>query len=213
MYRRRIKGWMKHWDFILIDLLCLHLAYILASGLRLGAWWPYGDRNYQALALVMTVIGVLEAACMNTFKDVLRRGHWMELKKTVLHDLVQLAGVSLYLFSVQSAETYSRIVVYVTVGIYFVFSYLTRLGYKQLLKKHPAKRSMFIVASDDTMEETIRTLKRDGTFREIEIWGAATLDGGEEREIEGVAVRPAEISGIVQKLAQSWVDEVFINLP
>ena len=36
MYKRTDHGWLKHLDFILLDLLCAQLALILAYGLRHG---------------------------------------------------------------------------------------------------------------------------------------------------------------------------------
>ena len=34
MYRDRIKGWMKHADFLLLDLLCLQLSFLIVYSIR-----------------------------------------------------------------------------------------------------------------------------------------------------------------------------------
>lgn len=36
MYRKEADGWMKHLDFIVLDMVCLQIAFILAYLLRLG---------------------------------------------------------------------------------------------------------------------------------------------------------------------------------
>ncbi|MCI6376453.1 MAG: hypothetical protein MR842_01650 [Clostridiales bacterium] len=43
---------MKHLDFILLDVLCLQLSFVLACFLRLGKAWPYGDNMYRKIAIV-----------------------------------------------------------------------------------------------------------------------------------------------------------------
>jgi len=30
MYRIETEGWLKHYDFIILDILCLHIAFVLA---------------------------------------------------------------------------------------------------------------------------------------------------------------------------------------
>ena len=41
MYQTGKNSWLKHWDFILLDLLCLQIAYIAAFMLRHWGIFPY----------------------------------------------------------------------------------------------------------------------------------------------------------------------------
>lgn len=46
MYRRPQMGWLKHWDFMLCDLICLIAAYMLAYLIRNGtlvSLFPIGN--------------------------------------------------------------------------------------------------------------------------------------------------------------------------
>ena len=36
MYRKDSTGWIKHVDFIILDMICLQIAYLLAGGVRSG---------------------------------------------------------------------------------------------------------------------------------------------------------------------------------
>ena len=36
MYRKDSEGWLKHADFMVLDMICLQLAFILAYALRAG---------------------------------------------------------------------------------------------------------------------------------------------------------------------------------
>ena len=39
MYKKSAKGWLKHWDFILLDIICLQLSFVVAYYLRQGDGW------------------------------------------------------------------------------------------------------------------------------------------------------------------------------
>lgn len=60
VYKKRTQGWMKHADFILLDLLSLHIAFILAYFARNGVGnWPYGIQEYRMIVEVRNIIGKL----------------------------------------------------------------------------------------------------------------------------------------------------------
>ena len=58
VYKKRTQGWMKHADFILLDLLSLHIAFILAYFARNGVGnWPYGIQEYRMIVGVKNLNG------------------------------------------------------------------------------------------------------------------------------------------------------------
>lgn len=36
MYKKSAQGWLKHWDFILLDIICLQLSFVVAYYLWQG---------------------------------------------------------------------------------------------------------------------------------------------------------------------------------
>ena len=46
MYKKASSGWLKHYDFIILDLLCLQLAFVVAYMLRHGMVNPYTKELY-----------------------------------------------------------------------------------------------------------------------------------------------------------------------
>lgn len=51
MYTRKNQSWIKHLDFILLDVFCLHVAFVLAYMTRHGMVLPYGNVDYLNLAV------------------------------------------------------------------------------------------------------------------------------------------------------------------
>ena len=55
MYKRKPDGWLKHVDFIILDLLSMHLAFVIAFVIRQGAALPYADSFYRNIAIVLSL--------------------------------------------------------------------------------------------------------------------------------------------------------------
>ena len=47
MYRKESEGWFKHTDFILIDMICLQIAFYLAYLIKGMGINPYNDLVYR----------------------------------------------------------------------------------------------------------------------------------------------------------------------
>ena len=121
MYRRSAQGWSKHLDFILIDLVSLQLAYIIASYVRHGSF-PYFTLIYRNLGIALVLIDLVVLMFLNTMHDVLRRGHYVELSKTIKHCIIVLALATTYMFGFQTGGSYSRILLFVTFIFYVVYA-------------------------------------------------------------------------------------------
>ena len=49
MNKKHLKGWMKHGDFILLDIFCLQLCFVLGFWLIHGYGNPYSNEEFEAL--------------------------------------------------------------------------------------------------------------------------------------------------------------------
>ena len=83
MYRRKAKGWYKHIDFIILDIICLELSFLIAYVIRHGAVNPYHFQLYRSAAIVLGFIDFVLLFVCNTCKNVLKRGMLQELYATV----------------------------------------------------------------------------------------------------------------------------------
>lgn len=52
MYRKFSQGWFKHFDFIVIDLLCVQFSFFAAAFWRHGGF-PYYDKIYVNTAILL----------------------------------------------------------------------------------------------------------------------------------------------------------------
>ena len=98
MNQKPLKGWLKHADFILIDLLCLQLSFLVAYWIIVGIGNPYSVGSYAYLGEVLLLSQLVTIVFSNNYKGILRRGMLDELYKVVLFATTMLLVSLLFLF-------------------------------------------------------------------------------------------------------------------
>ena len=74
MYRKTTSSWLKHWDFLLLDLICLQLSYWFLFRLRQGFGPLAEEQLYRRMALVFVLLEVFITFFFSSYKNVLKRG-------------------------------------------------------------------------------------------------------------------------------------------
>lgn len=213
MYTKGKSSLLKHLDFILWDILCLQVAFLVAHLLRFGWEYPYRDQNYQNMALILVLIDLVGAYIFSTFKNVLKRGYYLELAATIKHTMLVGAVVMFYLFSTKAGDRYSRIFIFLMFIIYTVLSYVVRLIWKLYLTKvykAAGKRSMLVITTESMAQDVILNLTK-GNYDAIRFEGLALIDksliGQKVLDIDVVADKDS----VLDYVCRGWVDEVFIH--
>lgn len=220
MYKKVSKGWLKHLDFILWDMLSVHLALLFAFFLRHGVGNMYMDVRYRNMAIVLTLIQVFTVIFFDSMKNVLKRGYYKEFIYTVRHVFLVTLITMGYLFSTQRSEEYSRIILYVMGLFYVIIGYIIRILWKKhLLNKmeNGGKRSMLIVTTRSMAEDIVYNI-RNNNFEMLRIVGIALMDVADAdiKENERILASIPVVAGkesIVDYACREWVDEVFVEVP
>ena len=211
MYRKKGRSWTKHIDFMLLDVLCMQIAFIVSYICRFGLNNPYIDKDYRILAVAFLLIDFFVEIVSDAFKNVLKRGYLDEFIVTCKHVALVEIITTFFLFTTQMGEIYSRMSYYIMIPIYILVSYLGRMVLKKIIKKRgfaSSKESLFVIAPEKLLRETLQGLKENG-FGYTQIVAAATdadLNGKTICEIPIVANH----DGIVDYACEEWVDEVLI---
>lgn len=213
MYTKGKNSLLKHLDFILWDILCLQMAFFIAHLLRFGWVNPYEDQNYLNMALVLVLIDLVGAYIFSTFKNVLKRGYYLEMAVTVKHSLLVAAVVMFYLFSTKAGNRYSRIFIFLMFGVYIVLTYVVRLLWKLYLtriRKVTGRRAMLVVTTEGVAQDVLKNLTK-GNYNDTLIVGLAVIDKSMIGEkILGLDV-VADRQSVADYVCRAWIDEVFIR--
>ena len=216
MYKKANLGWLKHWDFMILDLICLQVAFISAYFIRLGVYLAYVNKMYRNMAFVLFLIQVCVTFFGESFKNVLKRGYYKEFTATFKHVCQIILIAVFYLFATQTGEGYSRITLVLTGIIYAVISYIARILWKKYLKTKgvlgKGNRSLLIITSEEMMDTVIDTI-RNNNYEGFQIKGISLLDADRVGErINDVPV-VATLENVEEYVCREWVDEVFLDLP
>lgn len=166
MYSKKTQGWVKHADFILLDILCLQAAFILAYITRHGLTNPFASDLYLNMAAVYAMIDLLVMIANRTMKNVLKRGYYLEFLHTIKHNFLVALIISAFLFSTKYADEYSRATFYLTALFYLIIAYVVRLVWKQILKKTKmgiAENAMFLVTTAERAGDVISKIRKHTT--------------------------------------------------
>lgn len=215
MYKKSAQGWLKHWDFILLDIICLQLSFVVAYYLRQGDGNLYSDHLYSGVAISFILCQIAVMFFSQSYQGILKRGYYAEFTKTVKHVCMVMLLSMAYLFITQQSEQFSRIIFFITAGIYLVIAYIARLLLKRyvleknLNDKH--KKSMVLVVASDEAEITINRMM-SGPIQDFVITGIAFMDKGFKGDtFNGIPVI-GDIDTVHDYLCREWVDEVFVKI-
>lgn len=217
MYRKRNSKWLKHWDFILSDVIMLQISYVIAYLLRNGMRNPYSNVLYLSSAIMIVLTSLCFGFFLENYRGILRKGYWQEFKAVVQHVACVSISIIVYLFIAKTSDGYSRIFMLYFPGISVCLVYISRLLLKGWLKNHkgPAsgKRAVMIVALEENYREVVDTF-RNNPYSEFRIIGVGLL---REENLLEKSYREIPIvineENIIEFLRASWVDEVLFSVP
>lgn len=126
MYQKGAKGWLKHFDFMLLDLIVLQLSFLAAYWIRHGIGNPYANRDYLSLAIITELADILAMVFMNTYEGVIRRGYFKEFVSSFKNGFVVVALVLIYIFTLKESSIYSRTTILLMWVIYVYVTFVVR---------------------------------------------------------------------------------------
>ncbi len=214
MYRKDTERWLEHLDFILLDMLCLQIAYILAYGISGYGLNPYNQTIYRNIALVIELINLLVIFVYGTFNSVYKRGYYVEFAVTLKHAMFVVGLELLYLFMLQEGQNFSRLSLLLTFIIYIILTYLVRIYYKKYKRNHRSKEKknrLLLISDESGVSDLIKDIGNNAHSRYL-ISGLVIVDKNLVGEkIEGVEV-VADEKSVANYVCQEWIDEVLIVL-
>ncbi len=227
MYKRRLRGWSQHIDFILLDNFCVFIS-LLAGFLLVQKEGVLSSRSFWSMVLEATLVNLVVMIVLDTYHSVLHHTPWDELVRLLSQTgYVVLILLVLRLLN-QSPETDLQKIALYALPLYIVSCYIMRQAYKSFLKKkhHILNRHSLLIALETPQIPTVvpRILRSNyGIYRFIgfAIMGA---DPSEEKarealrslrdeypEVETIPI-VATADTLEQYLTNNWVDEVYLDV-
>ena len=216
MYKKLSTGWLKHLDFMILDMICLQLAFVMGYFLRHHSLNPYENAIYRNEAIVFALIQVVIMLFDDSFKNVLKRGYLAESGKTIKNVVYIIVLGVFYLFLIQEGDQFSRATIILTGLLYGIISYLMRAVWKAVLKKRGegehSGRSLLILTTEKQSQSVVKNML-DFEYSGVHPKGIVLVDqDGTGHSIHGVPV-VSSLSNVAEYVCREWFDEVLIVLP
>ena len=216
MNQKQLKGLLKHGDFILLDMVCLQICFILGFWLVHGYGNPYGTRDYQYQAVVLAGSQLLVIIFGNNYDGILRRKRFDEARAVLRYIFGVLVTALVFLFAVKSSATASRLQFGFTSVFFLFLGYLFRqLNKRRIFRKGASRsRSIVLITGKDFAQEAMQKLNDPDAYQDYTISGIILLDSEEPLTIPGIDVPVLPLAEeAMERLTHAWVDEVFILQP
>ena len=205
---------LKHFDFILLDIITLQLCFILSYWINVGYGNPYSNDRYQYMAVILLASQLIVILFSDNYSGILRRSVSDEAVEMIRYILKFMVLSLVYLFVVHQSKVASRMQFGVTAVIFFFAGLTVRQLWKQHLIKASGNKiqSLVIITGKEYAEGAVKRLVKKESFSEYGLAEILVFDETEEYRIEGVPVRTISEEAL-NRIGHNWVDEVLIIQP
>ena len=217
MYKKQKKSWVKHLDFLVIDMICMEVAFFVSMWMRFGKiayLSPIINEYYIRLSVVLLLMDFCIVFLSEAYTGILRRNKVQELRAVVLHCSTVFIAVTVYLWATKQSEIYSRQVIMVFWGLAIFIEYFSRCAWKIYIRQKMIRgkrfSKMIIITEERYAQECVREFQHN-RYKEFEVVGVIVVD--KNRVGEKICDVPvvANADTCLEYVRTNVVDEVFIN--
>lgn len=210
-------SWMKHVDFMVVDLIALFLSYLLSYYLKFHELdFAQNDEWTRYLFLVL-ILSIVINFFVNPYSGILKRSYYMEIIRAFQLAIYNLLLASAIFYAFKIGASYSREMSFVMYGIYFVLSLLLKFLWKKLIVSgkvviNTTKQiPLFVIGSKEGIEKTIRNVTA-GDFQLYDIKGIHLIDDNEITcvDIEGMDSIPVFTDNYERYVLDNNIGEVLV---
>lgn len=212
----RIKGkysWLKHLDFMIIDLVALLISFVVSYRIKFGDFGFADSETWIKLFIVIGLLNLVMAFFLNPYSGIFRRRYYMEIFTAFKLAVINLVVASLFFYLFKVGASYSRGVLLATYALYFCTSLVLKYAWKKLLLSGVLSisttkvNSLFLIGASDTIEESIKDA-RAGDFILYDIKGIFLIDRSDSvTQIEGI---PIVGQNYVQYVLENNISDVLV---
>ena len=141
--------WIKHLDFILIDLACLIIAFFISYYLKFSRLDVFADTEWKTLFLLICFVNLLFMFLQSTYSGILRRSYFQQFNREINLFFSQVATICIIFYALKIGTNFSREMLFLTYFLYFAIAQ----PIKYFRKKYLVKQFPF------SNRETVREIK------------------------------------------------------
>lgn len=230
MNTRKNYSWLKHIDFMFLDLLCLIFAFTISYRMKFDNFCFIDSEAWRTFVFIICMIDVMVTVLSCAYSGVIRcKGYEIYFRSLKLA-FYSFAAACMVFYLFKIGANYSREAMLVMYGIYFLISSVVKNAWQKCLiqrhgssNSHNTYRKLLVVSDRGKIRDLLENL-RAGDFCDFEVnaiflhqsgcgQNEVTADIKDTEDIETIEGIPVMHSGLdyVSYVLKHYVDEVFID--
>lgn len=213
MYKRYETSWLKHFDFLLSDILAIVLAYVTAYGLRFGLSNFLDSGFYLAFVFLLLVLHGCTIFFDENYQNILQRGYLNEAKACLQHTFILSCITLLFLYLTKQINVVSRFFFILLMCFTLVYGWIGRSILKLHLRKNTKdthKRNILVLTTERMAASVLETLS---SSTETQIVGLCLVDADCPGKLVGSVPVVATPENLLDYIKRNVVDGLFLSLP
>ena len=180
MNRKKKLGWWKHIDFMLIDLLCIQIAYLAAYFFRHQTMRIYRETSlYEHVNILLIIIDICYVLLRGTYKNILKRSFVREIESVLVHNIVMWGVVMAYLYVTKQAFWFSRQVFLTSFGFTVIFMlvgrFLWKMNVRRIIWKGKNQPNFLVISTKEYAAEMVKQFS-SRMYNGFNLSGLAIMD-------------------------------------
>lgn len=214
MYEKNSRSWVKHLDFIFLDLLAITAAFLLAYGFKFGGWQILEDGSYRSYYMVVIGLHILVSFFFRNYSSIVRRGYLQEVKFVLEHMAILGAAIMAWLVFTKQSEQYSRLVLayflLIACILMLVVRNIRKCIVRRRLVKSDIRSKLLVVTTKKRMQSCLEKLSGE-KYQAYAISGVVVLDSDEIQQVMGKYPVVANKDTLQEYVLRNVVDQVLVD--
>lgn len=209
-------SWIKHIDFIAINLISLIACFVVSFYMKFHDWQLLFSPVWQALLLILCLINIVVTLIINPYSGILRRPYYEDAIRLFLLTLYSFVIVAIFFYLFKLGEYYSRVTLVTTFVSYYFVSLAALCVRKKLILSGQIKvfnvreRQLLAVINLKGLE-AFQSSINGSEIREYRIAGYCfPKDDFDGENIDGIPV--ISRAGMVDYVLNNHIDDVYISV-
>lgn len=210
-------SWIKHIDFIAINLFSLILCFVVSFYIKFDTLSLLFTSTWEALLLILCLINIVVTLIINPYSSILRRPYYMDAIKLFLLTLYSFIVVAIFFYLFKVGAAYSRITLVTTFVSYYFVSFVLLYIRKRLILSgriqlfNVRERQLLAVINLKGLEGLRETLN-GSEIKEYAVAGYCfPNDDFDKDDIDGIPV--IKRAAMVDYVLNNHIDDVYISVP
>lgn len=216
MYEINFRSWLKHLDFIVLDLISITssfwLAFFIRNSMTTGLAW---ESNYRGFYLIVITFYIIIAFFFRCYSNILRRGYLDEVVVILKQEFLLIAVIFAYLVFTKQSVLYSRLFLGYFLILNFIATCICRTFWKKIVRKNLKagnKLAHVLVVTNNKLADSCINKLESKEYQSFQVSGLVLVDDtGQLKEVSGIPV-VADLANIMEYIRLNVVDQVLFHI-